>query len=120
MTPDEEGAGDSVTDDDAAESVAEGDAESVAEGEGAAESEADSEAVGSALAESAEDDETASELDCGGAPEMVIADDPGSGRMVIPGEADMVTSADELVAVGTVVSVVAPEALEAGGPPGAF
>ena len=120
MAPDEEGAADSVTDDDAAESVAEADAESVAEGEGAAESEADSEAVGSALAESAEDDETASELDCGGAPEMVIADDPAGGRMVIAGEADMVTSGDELVAVGTVVSVVAPEALEAGAPPGAF
>lgn len=111
MTADEEGAADSLADDDTAESVA--------EGVGAAESDTDAEGVAEALAESADDDAAASELDCGGAPEMVI--DPDSGRIVIAGDADAVASPDaddETVAEGTVVSVVAPEVLEMAGAPG--
>ena len=119
MAVDEDAAAEPLADDDGA-------AESVADDEAAAESLA--EGVAEALAESADDD-AASELDCGGAPEIVMAEDPDSGRMVIAGEADAVgaspgaepvalAESDEAVAEGPVVSVVAPEALEMGGAPG--
>lgn len=131
-------------------------AELVALGTAGVKTIADEEAVAEALAlDDSTVEETASEVDCDGAPETERASD-GAGRIVIAGAeaedemaADSDTDADALsaaldvgtspgaavveadadgvelmlsedaVAEGAVVSVVAPEALDAGGAPGA-